>query len=73
MASTPEEIQDMIDALDVRILALSTTVSVGYNIDGQSVNSGAADLKALVDLRKALMEQLNAAYGPWEVEDRVIG
>lgn len=72
MSTPAEDIQAQIDALDARILVVAGQASASYSIDGQSVTSGAADLKALIEAKKLLLEQLSIIEGPWELEDRVI-
>ena len=69
MASSPETIQALIDATDARLLVLIPLSGSSYSIDGQSVDT---KISELVALKEMLNQQLVAAEGPWEVEDKVI-
>ena len=66
--ATTAEIEAQIAAIDAKIATLTASVAAGYSIDGQSRASSTGDLKALIEAKSLLIEQLNASYGPWEVE-----
>lgn len=66
------DLEAALEALDARILVLSSAVKGGYSIDGQSVEDTSQTLLNAIKARQELADALTAAEGPWEIEDRVI-